>query len=249
MHAWSKDGSPADHPEPWGLPGVFSTLRRFPQGHIAFRDEYLERLLDSAKRSGMNWIPPKKNLSERLDEFLAIETCPPDGLVRLCLFDDRLGISSRPALSDGNPVKGLLLEYRRPEPQVKSTGDAQLYGRLSELDITCEDWIIIDPEKKDIRESATCNLIFVRDKELLIPESAILPGIVLQKLLPYLESEFSVTRGSPQANEIPEFEEIILCGTGRGIAPLDALPELEWTSSNDQVFQKARSQYEELVQP
>ena len=249
MHAWSKDGSPADHPEPWGLPGVFSTLRRFPQGHIPFRDEYLERLLDSAKRSGMNWIPPKTNISERLDEFLAIETCPPDGLVRLCLFDDRLGISSRPALSDGNPVKGRLLEYRRPEPMVKSTDEAQLYGRLSELDITCEDWIIIDPEKKDLRESATSNLIFVRDKELLIPKSAILPGIVLRKLLPYLESEFSVARGSPQANELPEFDEIILCGTGRGVAPLVALPELEWTSLKNQVFQKARSQYEELVQP
>jgi hypothetical protein len=197
----------------------------------------------------MSWIPPKTNLSERLDEFLASETCPSDGLVRLCLFDDRLGISSRPALSDGNPVKGRLLEYRRPVPLVKSTGEAQLYGRLSELDITYEDWIIIDPEKKDLRESATCNLIFVRDKELLIPESTILPGIVLQKLLPYLESEFSVARGSPQANELPAFDEIILCGTGRGVAPLYALPELGWTSSNDQVFQKARSQYEELVQP
>ena len=249
MHAWSKDGSSVAHPEPWGLPGVFSTLRRFPRGHMPFRDDYLERLLDSAKRSVMNWIPPKTNLSERLDEFLLLEAFPSDGLFRLCLFDDRLGISSRPALSDGNPVKGRLLEYRRPKPLVKSTGDAQLYGRLSELDMTCEDWIIIDPEKKDLRESATSNLIFARNKELLIPESAILPGIVLGKLLPYLESEYSVTRGSPQANELPEFDEIILCGTGRGIAPLEALPELGWTSRSNEVFQKARSQYVELVQP
>ena len=231
------------------MPGVFSTLRRFPQEHMPFRDDYLERLLDSARRSGMSWIPPKRNLSERLNEFLAIETCPPHGLVRLCLFLDRLGISSRSALSDGNPVKGRILEYRRPEPLVKSTGEAQLYGRLSELDITCEDWIIIDPEKKDLRESATSNLIFIRNKELLIPESDILPGIVLQKILPYLESEFSVTRGSPQAKELPEFDEIILCGTGRGIAPLYTLPELGWTSRNNQVFQKTRSRYEEIVQP
>ena len=249
MHAWTKDGSPADHPEPWGLPGAFSTLRRFASGHLPFRDDYLDRLLDSANRIGANWLPDKKELSERLDEFLSTQPDDLDGLIRICLFDDLLGISSRPALSDGNPVEGWLLEYRRPEPLAKCTGEAQLYGRLSELDGATEDWVLIDPKDKDLRESATSNLIFAQGNELLIPEKFILQGIVLNKLIPFLTSEFSVTRGTPLEQEVRDFDEIILCGTGRGVAPLTALPELGWTSRNNQVFQKARSQYQELVQP
>jgi branched-subunit amino acid aminotransferase/4-amino-4-deoxychorismate lyase len=249
MHAWTKDGNPAEHPEPWGLHGAFTTLRRFACGHLPFRDDYLDRLLDSANRIGANWVPSKKELSARLDEFFANQPEVLDELIRICLFDDLLGISSRPALSDGNPVEGRLLEYRRPEPLAKSTGEDQLYGRLSELDIATEDWIIIDPEKEDLRESATSNLIFAQGNNLLIPEQFILQGIVLRKLIPYIEAEFSVTRGSPKENELHLFDEIILCGTGRGVAPLSALPELGWTSRSNQVFQKARFRYDELVQP
>ena len=249
MHAWTKDGTPADHPEPWGLRGAFSTLRRFAHGHLPFREDYLDRLLDSAKRIGTNWLPSKKEISDRLDEFIASQPSDLDGLIRICLFDDLLGISSRPALSDGNPVEGWLLEYRRPEPLAKCTGESQLYGRLSELDLANEDWVLIDPKDKDLRESATSNLIFAQGNNLLIPEQFILPGIVLRKLIPYLEAEFSVSRGTPQEKDLHHFDEIILCGTGRGVAPLTALAELGWTSRDNKVFQKTRSRYEELVQP
>jgi len=38
------------------------------------------------------------------------------GLIRICLFEDLLGFSSRLAVSDGNPVEGWLLHYRRKDP-------------------------------------------------------------------------------------------------------------------------------------
>jgi len=249
MHAWTKEGTSAKHPEPWGLRGAFTTLRSFASGHIPFRDNHLERLLDSANREGLIWLPTLGEVSDRLEEFITRQSGSLDCLIRICLFEDLLGISSRPALSDGNPVKGRLFEYRRPEPLAKSTAEAQLYGRLHKLDLTAEDWILIDPQEQDLRESATSNLIFVEGNNLLIPDQFILQGIVLNKLMPFIGSEFSVTRGSPNKKDLGHFDEIILCGSGRGVAPLISIPELDWTCGQDQVFQKARSQYEELVQP
>ena len=70
----------------------------------------------------------------------------------------------RPAESDGNPVEGWLLHYRRPDPVIKSTKEKELYGSLSELEITKEDWVIIDPKENNIRETATSNLIFVKEE-------------------------------------------------------------------------------------
>ena len=84
------------------------------------------------------------------------------GLVRICLFEDLLGLSDRPANSDDKPVEGWLLYHRRPEPLAKSTADKDLYGALSELEVEKEDWVIIDPKDNDIRETATSNLIFAQ---------------------------------------------------------------------------------------
>ena len=173
---------------------------------------------------------------------------PNHGLLRICLFENLIGMSSRPAESDGNPVEGWLLHYRRPDPVIKSTTEKELYGSLGELEITKEDWVIIDPKDNDIRETATSNLIFAKEEELLIPDKWVLNGIVLQQLLPFLRDRFKVTSGLPKDQDISSFDEILLCGTGRGIAPLTALSELGWSSQGNEIFSTIRAHYEEIIE-
>jgi len=170
-----------------------------------------------------------------------------EALIRICLFEESIGISDRPAESDGKEVEGWLMQYRRPIPAAKSTEEKDLYGRLSELDITSEDWIIIDPKDNDIRESATANLIFAQGNNLMIPEKRILQGITLRHLIPQLLDSFSITRSSPLDQDISQFDEVLLCGTGRGIAPLTALPELGWSSRSNDIFKEIRLIYEQLI--
>jgi hypothetical protein len=135
----------------------------------------------------------------------------------------------------------------RPIPAAKSTEEKDLYGRLSELDITSEDWIIIDPKDNDIRESATANLIFVQGNNLIIPEKRILQGITLRHLISRLQDSFSIIRSSPLDQDISQFDEVLLCGTGRGVAPLTSLPELGWSSRSNDVFTEVRLIYEQLI--
>ncbi len=246
MHAWAKSGEPIKHPEPWGIAGAFSTLRLLPNGYIPFREAYCKRLLDSAHILQLSWIPEESLIDARLNEFLR-ETETKDGLIRICLFENSIGFSARSAESDGKKVEGWLLQYRRPIPNAKSTQEKELYGRLSELDLSAEDWIIIDPKDKDIRESATANLIFVKEDQLVIPDKRILKGVVLRKMLPQLSDLYSVIHASPSDQEINEFDEILLCGTGRGIAPLESLPELGWSSTSESAFKKIRSEYEQII--
>jgi branched-subunit amino acid aminotransferase/4-amino-4-deoxychorismate lyase len=130
---------------------------------------------------------------------------------------------------------------------IKSTEDKDLYGSLGELEIEKEDWVIIDPKDNDLRETATSNLIFAKGTELVIPDKWVLSGIILQKLLPFLEERFSVTRAIPKDQDVPSFDEIILTGTGRGVAPLTTLSELGWSSRGNEVFSEIRTHYEELL--
>ena len=248
MHAWTKTGETSEHPEPWGLYGAFTTMRLFPGGFLSFLDEHLERLLSSAKKLSLPWIPEQAQLLDHLNEVLGMIPNEDHCLVRLCLFEDLLGIATRPAESDGNPVEGWLLPHRRPEPSIKSTADQKLYGSLHELDLKSEDWMIIDPKDNDLRETATSNLIFADGNNLLIPDNRILKGIVLQKLKPLLGREFSVTAGRPQDQDLSTFSEILLCGTGRGVAPLTSLSELGWSSQSDETFTKIRALYDQLIE-
>ena len=247
MKAWHKDGATGEHPEPWGLPGVFTTVRVGTGKKISFFDSHLHRLIDSANRAELPWVPSPEDITTKVEEFMA-DIDPNHGLLRICLFENLIGMSSRPAESDGNPVEGWLLHYRRPNPVIKSTKEKELYGSLGELEITKEDWVIIDPKDNDIRETATSNLIFAKEEELLIPDKWVLKGIVLQQLLPFLRDRFTVTSGFPQDQDISSFDEILLCGTGRGVAPLTALSELGWSSQENEIFSTIRAHYEEIIE-
>ena len=248
MQAWTTAGQPETHPEPWGRPGAFTTFRVFPKRKTPFLPQHLDRLLDSARRLNLPWIPAPDELLARTTEYLNRYGDEFTGLVRLCLFEDLIGLSDRPANSDGNPVEGWLLHHRRPEPLAKSTADKDLYGALSELEVEKEDWVIIDPKDNDLRETATSNLIFCSGNELLIPEKFILQGIVLRQLLPLLASEFSITRGAPKDSDLYDFDEILLCGTGRGVAPVTGLSELGWNSGGNEIFNRVRQIYDSLIE-
>ncbi len=246
MHAWTKLGKPTKHIEPWGTAGAFSTLRLFPNQTIPFRFDYLQRLIESATLLKQSWIPDLEFIENKLNEYLSISSVKA-GLIRICLFEDSFGITDRPATSDGKTVKGRLIHHRRPVPEAKSTQDKELYGRLSELDLSKEDWIIIDPKDNYIRETATSNLIFVGENFLVIPEKNILQGVVLGQILPKLSENYEIIRSTPTDQEIYKFKEILLCGTGRGVAPLASLPELEWSSTSDNIFKRIRMLYEQLI--
>ena len=107
MQAWTKSGKSIDHPEPWGIDGAFSTLRLFSNGKIPFRNAYLRRVLDSANILQLKWIPEQSLLDFRLDNFLS-ETQINEGLIRICLFENCIGLSNRTAESDGKKVVGWL---------------------------------------------------------------------------------------------------------------------------------------------
>ena len=248
MQAWTTTGQPESHPDPWGRPGAFTTFRVFPNRKVPFLPNHLDRLLDSARRLHLPWLPHSSEIQDRAHRYIDELGDAFTGLVRICLFEDLLGLSDRPAASDGHPVDGWLLHHRRPEPLAKSTADKDLYGALSELDVQKEDWVIIDPKDNDLRETATSNLIFASGQNLLIPEKFILQGVVLRQLLPLLQSEFSISRGSPKDSDLSDFSEILLCGSGRGVAPLCSLSELGWSTRGDTVFNQVRQIYDSLIE-
>ncbi|SVC64635.1 uncharacterized protein METZ01_LOCUS317489 [marine metagenome] len=242
--AWDKDGFPVTHPEPWGRHGAFTTIRvEGDPPRPLFLDAHLNRLEESSSLLGMELIATKEQILERLTVFLSSLLLPAPFLLRICLFEDCLGFSSRPANTGESSLTGKILRHLRPVPKAKSTADKELYGRLNELDLTREDLLLVHPEEEVVLESATSNLVFAQGNHLIIPEQDILPGIVLGKLLEVIGRDFSLERTSPRLDELPTFDEIILCGSGREISSFAAIPEADWQSRSEKTFLHLRETY------
>jgi branched-subunit amino acid aminotransferase/4-amino-4-deoxychorismate lyase len=244
--AWDSDGTSVPAPEPWGVKGAFTTIRveGTPPCPL-FLNTHLDRLEESARLLEVVPIVSLAQIRERLVTFLSSFPLPPPFLIRVCLLDDCLALSARPANPTGSELSAKILRHLRPVPEAKSTFDNELYGRLGKLDLGLEDFLIVHPTDDRVLESVTCNLIFAQGDNLVIPEEDVLSGIVLNKLLPSMNN-FKIDRRSPRLDELSTFDEIILCGSGREVAGLAAVPEMGWTRSSDKTFLKLREIYNKL---
>ena len=242
--AWDREGASVPAPEPWGCKGAFTTIRvEGVTPYPLFLNAHLDRLEKSARLLEVVPIVSQPQIRERITIFLSSTQIPTPFLIRACLLENRLALYARPVHPTGPELSAKILRHLRPVPEAKSTFDNELYGRLGELDLGLEDFLIVHPADGRVLESATCNLIFAQGDNLVIPKEDILSGIVLNKLLASMNG-FEIDRHSPRLAELSAFDEIILCGSGREVASLATIPEIGWQRSSEKTFLKLRKNYE-----
>jgi len=242
--AWDRDGASVPAPEPWGCKGAFTTIRVEGTSPCPlFLNTHLARLEESARLLEIKAIVSQAQIRERITTFLSSTQIPTPFLVRVCLLENRLALYARQANPTSFELSAKILRHLRPVPEAKSTFDNDLYGRLGEIDLGLEDFLIVHPADDRVMESATCNLIFAHGDHLVIPEEDVLSGIVLNKLLASM-NDFKIDRRSPALDELVTFDEIILCGSGREVASLATIPEIGWQRSSEKTFLKLRKTYE-----
>tara|TARA_Y100000588_G_scaffold360707_1_gene420852 strand:+ start:271 stop:945 length:675 start_codon:yes stop_codon:yes gene_type:complete len=210
-----------------------------------FLDAHLNRLEKSARLLDVKPIASQAQIRERITDFLPSTKVAAPFLVRVCLFEDSLALYARPTNLTNLELSAKILFHARPVPEAKSTFDEALYGRLVELDLGQEDFLIVHPTDDRVLESATCNLVLAQGDHLVVPEEDVLPGIVLSQLLSNVTA-FEIDRRSPTLDELVTFDEIILCGSGREIVYLATIPEIGWQSRSDKTFLKLLEIYNKL---
>ena len=97
MHAWTKSGNPIEHPKPWGVYGAFSTLRITSESKILFQKDHFERIYNTAQYLELPWVPQPDELNSRIQDTLPQPSADHEHLLRICIFEDILGLSYRPS--------------------------------------------------------------------------------------------------------------------------------------------------------
>ncbi len=234
---WTPEGKEASPIDPWGEPGAYtSVLVDGDPPRPLFLPRHLDRLEESARLLGLVSPLSRGFVEEKVYE--AVSHLEGGTMLRVALVPQGLSLATYPQSGKNGGLVGILETVGRHKPEAKSLQDIPLHQKVKVLDRNKEELLLVDDEGY-LLEGSTTNLLFVRGKEVLTPESDCLPGItrqVLRERIPMPPWQWCPAR--IHSGQISEFEEILLCGSGKEVARLVGIESLDWKPDGDLAFQE-----------
>ena len=223
--------------DPWGEAGAYTTvLVDGTPPRAVFLDRHLDRLEHSAGLLGLNSPLRRDFIREKVKEAAA---CLKSGtMLRVALVPQGLSLAPYPQSGKNAELVGIPETVSRHLPEAKSLRDTPLYQKVKEVDRNREELLLQDKDGY-LLEGATSNALCIKGKKILTPESGCLPGItrqILRENLPIPPWQWCPAQ--IHMNQIHEFEEILLCGSGKEVARLVGIQGVDWKPVGDTAFKE-----------
>ena len=207
----------------WGDHGVFTTMWIFDKpSKILFFKEHINNLIKSSKTYSIFKKTLKKDILNIINENLNSKT-KYNHLLRIALNKKTLSISLRKRIKPKLNFDLKLVKLKRQKPEFKNLKYKEIIKHLSKLDNSKSDIGLCSNKK--IFETGTSNLLFVKDDKFFSPIDKFYKGITYK----FFKSKIKkITRKDIFVNNLKEFDEIILIGSGKGVASVKTISQLGW---------------------
>src|SRR5210317_476436 len=193
----------------WGGHGVFTTMWIFNKPFkILFFKDHIENLIKSAKVYGIKKNDLKKIIFKLLKENLS-NSKNYNHLLRVALTKKVISISVRKKI-----------KYK------------QILSNLSKLDTSKTDIGLVSGKK--LLETGTSNILLAKDKRIYSPIKDFYKGITFRSLENKLPK---IHKRNIFVNQLQEFDEIILIGSGKGVVSVSKIYENNWKRKSLNYFQ------------
>ena len=223
----------------WGSKGVFTTMRMVgnPPKLILFKP-HLENLIKSTKKYGIR----QKNLKNIIKYLIYKNTIykGPDNLFRIALNKKLISISIRKRPKLKSDFNLLLFRYKRVEPNYKNLYYKKILAKLGEVDSTKFDIALVANNK--ILETGTSNLVFAKNGKIFSPKKNCYFGNTIK----FINQKVKIFFKDILINNIKEYEEIILVGSGKGVTSVSKIDELNWKRRKKVCYEKLNKIYNSL---
>ena len=223
----------------WGSKGVFTTMRMVgnPPKLILFKP-HLENLIKSTKKYGIR----QKNLKNIIKYLIYKNTIykGPDNLFRIALNKKLISVSIRKRPKLKSNFNLLLFRYKRVEPNYKNLYYKKILAKLGEVDSTKFDIALVANNK--ILETGTSNLVFVKNGKIFSPKKNCYFGNTIK----FINQKVKIFFKDISINNIKEYEEIILVGSGKGVTSVSKIDELNWKRRKKVCYEKLNKIYNSL---
>ena len=129
-----------------------------------------------------------------------------------------------------------LVKLKRQKPEFKNLKYKEIVKNLTKLDNSRADIGLCSNNK--IFETGTSNLLFVKNDKVFSPINKFYKGITYK----FFRSKIKkIIKKDILINSLKEFDEIILIGSGKGVASVKTIDEIKWkrkSLKNYRIFSK-----------
>ena len=218
-----KDLKEIEFKDLWGDRGVFTTMWIFENpSKILFFKEHINNLIKSTRAFSISKSSLRSDILNLIKNNINSKI-KYNHLLRVAVNKKILSISLRKRIKPKLNFNLKLVKLKRQKPEFKNLKYKEIIKHLSKLNNSKSDIGLCSNKK--IFETGTSNLLFVKDDKFFSPIDKFYKGITYK----FFKSKIKkITRKDIFVNNLKEFDEIILIGSGKGVASVKTISQLGW---------------------
>ena len=222
----------------WNDHGVFTTMWIYDSPpKILFFKEHINNLVKSIKV--YNILKPfiKRNILKLLKKNINTKK-KYNHLLRIALNKDTISISLRKRYKPKLNLNLKLVSLKRQKPEFKNLKYKKILKYLKKVDNSKVD-IGLCVNKK-IFESGTSNIFFIKNNKIFSPINKFYKGISYK----FFKTKFkNIINKNILISSLKEYDEIILIGSGKGVASVKTIDQIEWKRKSLKFYNKFSKYY------
>ena len=226
----------------WGDHGIFTTMWIFGKPpKILFFKDHIKNLIKSLQMYGIQKRHLHKNILKIINENLS-KKIKYNHLLRVALNKKIISISLRKRVSPKSNFDLKLVNLKREKPQYKNLKYKKILRHLSKMDNSKSDIGLV--YKKMILETGTSNLLFIGHNKIYTPTKGYYEGntfkFVKSKIKKVIKKDIFI-------KDLKNYDEILLVGSGKGIASIKTIKQVGWKRKNLKKFKVLSKYYKSIT--
>jgi 4-amino-4-deoxychorismate lyase len=207
----------------WGDHGVFTTMWIYDSPpKILFFKEHITNIVKSAKVYKILKPSIKADILKLLKKNL-YKYKKYNHLLRVALNKSLISISLRKRIKPSLNFNLKLVNLKRQKPEFKNLKYKKILKHLSRLDNSKSDIALCSNKK--IFETGTSNIFFIKNNEIYSPINNFYQGITYNF---FKSKNIKIIKKDMLIDSLKEFDEIILIGSGKGVASVKTINQIKW---------------------
>ena len=222
----------------WGDHGVFTTMWIYGSPlKILFFKDHINNLIKSTKAYSILKSSIKsdilKIIKKNIDKKIKY-----NHLLRIAINKKTFSISIRKKIKPSLNFNLKLVNLKRQKPEFKNLKYKEILKHLSKLDNSKLDIGLCSNKK--IFETGTSNILFIKKNRVFSPVNKFYKGITYK----FFKSKIKkITIKDILVNSLKEFDEIILIGTGKGVASVNQIEQIKWKRKSLKFYKRLSRYY------
>ena len=226
----------------WGDHGVFTTMWIYDSPpKILFFKDHINNLIKSTKAYSISKSSLRSDILRLIKENLD-NKIKYNHLLRVALNKNTLSISLRKRVKPKLNFNLKLVNLKRQKPEFKNLKYKEILKHLTKLDNSRADIGLCSSNK--IFETGTSNLFFIKNNKVFSPTNKFYKGITYK----FFRSKIKkIIKKDILINSLKEFDEIILIGSGKGVASVKTINQIKWKRKSLKFYNILSKHYKSAV--